>query len=56
MSDPIHECARCKRPVKAFLVEGPDFSYWWFHCKKCSLKWSALKPPAEKAPSGRSGT
>lgn len=54
MSDPVHECARCKAPVKSLLVEGSDFSYYWFHCKKCSLKWSALTPPKQReAPSGK---
>lgn len=57
MSLPIHECARCAKPVKAELVEGPDFSYFWFICKnlKCKLKWAALKKPEPEATSGQPG-
>lgn len=56
MSEPIHDCARCKSPVRSELIEGPDFSYWWFACKKCGLKWSALKPPEKReAPDGQPG-
>lgn len=55
MSDPVHDCARCRSPVKSELVEGPDFAYWWFVCKRCKLKWAALKPIVrEEAPSGKS--
>lgn len=48
MSEPVHDCARCKSPVRAQLVDGPDFAYFWFECKKCKLKWAMLRPPSDK--------
>jgi hypothetical protein len=50
MSEPVHDCARCATPVRSLLVEGLDFSYFWFHCKKCNLKWAALRPPQKPIP------
>ena len=54
MIEPIHPCARCGTPVKSLQMEGPDFTYFWFHCKKCTLKWAALRPPPPK-PEGTPG-
>lgn len=42
MSKQFAECAICKKPVEGEVIEHDGWSYLWFHCKVCGLKWTRL--------------